>query len=53
MGYNIGAWHHGWSFARDYRYYLFLQDECQIEKPNWLGAFVAKANAGMDLSAKA
>ncbi len=39
-GYNIGAWDLGWreSPARDC--YLFLQEECQILRPNWLKAFV-------------
>jgi hypothetical protein len=39
-GYNIGAWEYGWRTADPAEYYLFLQEECQIVSPDWLGAFV-------------
>lgn len=39
QGYNIGAWDAGWRAAPGYDYYLFLQGECVIRKPNWLAAF--------------
>lgn len=48
-GYNIGAWQHGWLKETNYRYYLFLQDECAIERPNWLAAFIRRADAGYDV----
>lgn len=38
QGFNIGAWQHGWLAAPNYDFYLFLQDECEIRRPNWLGA---------------
>jgi hypothetical protein len=41
-GYNIGAWDYGWRTAAPADYYLFLQEECQIASPDWLGAFVRK-----------
>jgi hypothetical protein len=51
-GYNIGAWQHGWLHGKGYRYYLFLQDECAIEKSNWLRAFIDKAAAGYGVIAE-
>jgi hypothetical protein len=39
-GYNIGAWDYGWRNASRADYYLFLQEECQIIRPDWLGSFV-------------
>jgi hypothetical protein len=39
-GYNIGAWDHGWRTASPADYYLFLQEECRIVRPDWLGSFV-------------
>jgi hypothetical protein len=44
-GFNLGAWQHGWKNARGYKYYLFVQDECKIERPNWLGAFIDRCSA--------
>jgi hypothetical protein len=41
-GYNIGAWEYGWRKAPRADYYLFLQEECRIVRPDWLGAFVRK-----------
>jgi len=41
-GYNIGAWSYGWKCNREYKHYLFLQDECVILKENWLKAFANK-----------
>lgn len=40
FGFNIGAWDHGWRSNPNYRYYLFLQDECVIARNNWLQGFV-------------
>lgn len=37
-GYNIGAWDLGWRSNPQYECYLFLQEECQIVRPNWLAA---------------
>lgn len=39
-GWNLGAWQAGWKAQPDYDYYLFLQAECFIKKPNWLGRFL-------------
>lgn len=41
-GYNIGAWDHGWRVGSPAQFYLFLQEECSILRPNWLGAFVRR-----------
>jgi hypothetical protein len=38
-GYNVGAWDHGWRQEPAFDRYLFLQEECQILRPDWLGAF--------------
>lgn len=35
-GMNIGAWDHGWRKHPNYRYFVFLQDECSVVEPNWL-----------------
>ena len=40
--YNIGAWDHGWRQYPGSRYFLFLQDDCFIERDNWLEGFTAK-----------
>lgn len=37
-GYNIGAWDHGWRQNATFDCYLFLQEECQIVRHNWLHA---------------
>jgi hypothetical protein len=44
-GFNIGAWQHGWQNAPGYRHYLFLQDECKIERTKWLKAFIDRSSA--------
>jgi len=49
-GYNIGAWNLGWRQGPSADYYLFLQEECQILRPNWLRPFVellAKPQVGL------
>jgi hypothetical protein len=49
-GYNIGAWEHGWRSAPRADYYLFLQEECRILRPDWLGSFVrqlSRSNVGL------
>lgn len=38
VGFNIGAWDHGWRTMPPYEDYLFLQEECRILRPNWLAA---------------
>jgi hypothetical protein len=40
LGYNIGAWDHGWRADPAYEDYLFLQEECRLLRPGWLEAFV-------------
>jgi hypothetical protein len=40
VGYNIGAWEYGWRQPSDADEFLFLQEECQILRPNWLRAFL-------------
>lgn len=40
FGFNIGAWDYGWRSNRNYRYYLFLQDECVVARDNWLKGFI-------------
>lgn len=42
QGYNIGAWDAGWRAAPSYDYYLFLQGECTLRRPNWLAAFESR-----------
>lgn len=39
-GFNIGAWELGWRQMPSADYYLFLQEECQILRPNWLKIFL-------------
>lgn len=43
IGYNIGAWDLGWRSGPPFDCYLFLQEECQILRHNWLAAFVRLA----------
>jgi hypothetical protein len=38
-GYNLGAWDWGWKNSDGYEFYLFLQDECVIKRPNWVLGF--------------
>ena len=50
IGFNIGAWHHGWRANPGYSYYIFLQDECEIVSNRWLDRYrmlLSKANAGL------
>lgn len=35
-GFNIGAWDHGWRQHPGYSFYIFLQDECEIVRTDWL-----------------
>lgn len=44
LGYNVGAWQHGWQSRPEYDFYLFLQDECVIRRPGWLKAFLRAAS---------
>jgi hypothetical protein len=43
-GYNIGAWEHGRRAAAPADYYLFLQEECRVARPDWLGSYVRLAS---------
>ena len=38
-GMNIGAWDHGWRTNQDYNDYLFLQDECYINRNGWISSY--------------
>jgi hypothetical protein len=40
LGMNIGAWDFGWRYNAQYKYVLFLQDECYIKSDNWLIEFI-------------
>jgi hypothetical protein len=42
LGFNIGAWEHGWRAAGGYDYYLFIQDDCFLKRPNWVARFEAR-----------
>jgi hypothetical protein len=44
VGMNIGAWAAGWCALPTYEYYLFLQDECRIERDDFLEAYIAALN---------
>jgi hypothetical protein len=49
-GMNIGAWNFAWQTFPDYDAYLFLQDDCVLQAPNWLESFVqvaADASVGL------
>ncbi|MGH1357256.1 MAG: hypothetical protein ACRBC3_00690 [Burkholderiaceae bacterium] len=48
-GMNIGAWDHGWRESVDFDAFLFLQDECLIQRDNWLLAFDKAASQGAAL----
>lgn len=43
-GWNLGAWDHGWRVAGDYEYFLFLQDDCLLKRPNWVYDFEFRAD---------
>lgn len=43
-GFNIGAWQYAWRNAPDYDFYLFLQDDCVIERAGWLAAHLTASN---------
>ncbi len=45
VGFNIGAWEHGWRLPPEHDAYLFLQDECVLRRGPWLQPFVAAASA--------
>jgi hypothetical protein len=38
-GYNLGAWECGWRNAGEYEYFLFLQDDCRLNRRNWVNDF--------------
>ncbi|WP_435018059.1 hypothetical protein TA3x_000003 [Tundrisphaera sp. TA3] len=44
VGYNIGAWDHGWKQEPKADFYLFLQEECVILRPGWLRDFIRAAS---------
>jgi len=41
IGFNIGAWDHGWKAIPGYEYYIFLQDECIVRRDDWLASYKA------------
>lgn len=43
VGFNIGAWEHGWRMDPPRDAYLFLQDECVVRATPWLSPFVRAA----------
>jgi hypothetical protein len=48
-GFNIGAWEAGWRAEPKYDVYLFLQDECQIARKNWVRGFLEALTDGVGL----
>ena len=40
-GVNIGAWDHGWRQNAGFDFYIFLQDECEIMRADWLERYKA------------
>jgi hypothetical protein len=48
-GYNLGAWDHGWRNADGYAYYLFLQDDCFLKRPNWVFDFGFRMSRDMGI----
>ncbi len=48
-GMNIGAWNHGFRHAPGYNAYLFLQDECVVQRDGWLAAFERRATKDVGL----
>lgn len=43
-GIHIGAWDFAWQMLPDYDAYLFLQDDCVLKAPNWLGALSTQSS---------
>jgi len=39
IGFNIGAWDFGWRQNPGFSFYIFLQDECEIVRSNWLSRY--------------
>jgi len=39
VGFNLGAWEHGFRIAPRFETYLFLQDECRVRRERWLAPF--------------
>jgi hypothetical protein len=48
-GMNIGAWSEGYARMPDFDYYLFLQDECIIEKDDFIEAYAEEFNKDKNL----
>lgn len=49
-GFNIGGWDAGWRMNPDFKFYIFLQDECQIAAKNWLDRYktlLSRRKAGL------
>lgn len=42
VGFNLGAWDYGWRKLDAYDYFLFLQDDCYVQKKNWLKTFYTR-----------
>ncbi|AMV37712.1 hypothetical protein [Planctomyces sp. SH-PL62] len=45
LGYNIGAWDHGWRMGEPFEFYLFLQEECILLRRDWMKRFRDAASA--------
>jgi hypothetical protein len=43
VGYNIGAWEHGWRQGPPHAGYLFVQEECRLVREGWVAGFVQRA----------
>ena len=39
-GFNIGAWQYAFQKSPGFDFYLFLQDECRVNKAGWLKAYL-------------
>ncbi len=45
-GFNLGAWDHVWRRLSGYTHVLFLQDDCFVQRKNWLLDFVRCFQSG-------
>jgi len=48
VGYNLGAWDYAWRRLSDYKWFLFLQDDCQIIRHRWLYRFQRRFDSVRD-----
>jgi hypothetical protein len=44
IGMNIGAWDYGWKANKQYKHYIFLQDEVVVLLNNWLSSYMNRLN---------